>query len=134
MTGELSGVDFARQALNAGREAAKKKGATQPEKPKRRTTTVVRRDGREPLGLGAAIGMMMSERGMAAPAVVGNVLADFDAILAAAAPELAGRVQAVAFEAETGRLGSRRVFPGQGKCHFFPDRCLAAITLIRLDT
>ncbi|MCA1222181.1 hypothetical protein [Streptomyces sp. 8L] len=57
MTGELSGVDLARQALIAAREAAKKNGATQTKKPKRRTA-VVRRDGREPLGLGAAIGMM----------------------------------------------------------------------------
>ncbi|MFJ4007752.1 DUF721 domain-containing protein [Streptomyces sp. NPDC090023] len=103
MTGELSGVDLARQALIAAREAAKKNGATQTKKPKRRTT-VVRRDGREPLGLGAAIGMMMTERGMVAPAAGGSVLADFDAILAAVVPELAGRVQATAFDADTGRL------------------------------
>ncbi|MFF3489187.1 DUF721 domain-containing protein [Streptomyces sp. NPDC002701] len=104
MTGALSGVDLARQALIAAREAAKKNGAAQTKKPKRRTATVVRRDGREPLGLGAAIGMMMTERGMVAPAAGGSVLADFDAILAAAVPELAGRVQATAFDAETGRL------------------------------
>ncbi|MGW5816502.1 DUF721 domain-containing protein [Streptomyces noursei] len=104
MTGELSGVDLARQALVAAREAAKKNGATQTKKPKRRTGTVVRRDGREPLGLGAAIGMMMTERGMVAPAAGGSVLAQFDDILAAAAPELARRVQAVAFDAQTGRL------------------------------
>ncbi|WP_327349046.1 hypothetical protein [Streptomyces europaeiscabiei] len=52
---ELSGVDLARQALVAARETAKKNGTTRKEKPKRRTGTVVRRDGREPLGLGAAI-------------------------------------------------------------------------------
>ncbi|PJN24719.1 hypothetical protein CG717_31975 [Streptomyces sp. CB02613] len=101
--GEVSGVDLARQALIAAREAARKSGATR-QKPKRRTTTVVRRDGREPLGLGSAISMMMTERGMAAPAAGGSVLADFDTILAAVVPELAGRVQAVAFDAETGRL------------------------------
>ncbi|MFB7171640.1 DUF721 domain-containing protein [Streptomyces sp. NPDC056254] len=100
---ELSGVDLARQALVAAREAAKKNGAT-TKKPKRRTGTVVRRDGREPLGLGAAIGMMMTERGMVAPAAGGSVLARFDTILAAAAPELAGRVQAVKFDVDTGRL------------------------------
>ncbi|MGW6880201.1 DUF721 domain-containing protein [Streptomyces goshikiensis] len=103
MTTELSGVDLARQALVAAREAAKKNGAT-TQKPKRRTTTVVRRDGREPLGLGNAIGIMMTERGMVAPAAGGSVLAQFDTFLAAAMPELAGRVQAVAFDAETGRL------------------------------
>ncbi|WP_239577160.1 hypothetical protein [Streptomyces californicus] len=50
--------------------------------------------------------MMMTERGMAAPVAGGNVLADFDAILtaAAAAAELAGRVTAVAFDAPSGRL------------------------------
>lgn len=100
---ELSGVDLARQALLAAREAAKKNGATS-KKPKRRTTTVVRRDGREPIGLGSAISRMMTERGTAAPAAGGSVLADFDTILTAVAPELAGRVQAVAFDAETGRL------------------------------
>lgn len=100
--GEVSNVDLARQALLAAREAAKKNGAAR-QKPKRRTTTVVRRDGREPLGLGSAIGMIMTERGMAAPAAGGSVLADFDTILAAVVPELAGRVKAVAFDAENGR-------------------------------
>ncbi|MFJ8755255.1 DciA family protein [Streptomyces sp. NPDC102441] len=98
-----SGVDLARQALLAAREAARKNGAT-TKKPKRRTGTAVRRDGREPLGLGSAIGMMMTERGMVAPAAGGSVLAQFDAILAATVPELAGRVRAVAFDADTGRL------------------------------
>lgn len=99
----MSGVDLARQALLAAREAARKNGAT-AKKPKRRTATVVRRDDREPLGLGSAINRMMTERGMAAPAAGGSILADFDTILAAVVPELAGRVQAVAFDAETGRL------------------------------
>ncbi|WP_242434246.1 hypothetical protein [Streptomyces sp. CB01580] len=58
-----TGVALARQALAAAREAAKKNGAT-TKKPKRRSGTTVRRDGREPLGLGAAIGMMMAERGL----------------------------------------------------------------------
>ncbi|MFE9700537.1 DciA family protein [Streptomyces sp. NPDC006270] len=54
--------------------------------------------------MGSAINRMMTERGMAAPAAGGSVLADFDTILAAVVPELAGRVQAVAFDADTGRL------------------------------
>ncbi|MFC4466831.1 hypothetical protein ACFPH6_20245 [Streptomyces xiangluensis] len=60
------------------REAAKKNGAARKEKPKRRTGTVVRRDGREPLGLGTAIGLMMAERGMVAPAAGGTILAEVD--------------------------------------------------------
>ncbi|GAA1709389.1 hypothetical protein [Streptomyces yatensis] len=63
-----------------------------------------RRDGREPLGLGTAITMMMTERGMVAPAAAGGVLARFDDILAAAAPELTGPACAVAFDVDTGRL------------------------------
>ncbi|MFS0697994.1 DUF721 domain-containing protein [Streptomyces nitrosporeus] len=101
---ELCGVDLARQALLAAREAARKNGATS-RKPKRRPAgTVVRRDGREPLGLGSAISRMMTERGMTAPAAGGSVLAGFDTLLATVAPELAGWVRAVGFDAETGRL------------------------------
>ncbi|WP_093804219.1 DciA family protein [Streptomyces sp. Wb2n-11] len=114
MSTEPSGVDLARQALIAAREAAKKNGATQTKKPKRRTGTALRRDGREPLGLGAAIGMMMTERGMVAPAAGGSVLARFDDILAAAAPELAGHVQAVRFDADTGRLDVAPDAPAYG--------------------
>lgn len=47
---------------------------------------------------------MMTERGMVGPVAGGSVLAHFDTILAAAAPELAGRAKAVAFDVETGRL------------------------------
>ncbi|MGV4985808.1 hypothetical protein ACVB8X_07100 [Streptomyces sp. NRAIS4] len=74
MSSELNGVDLARQALVAAREAAKKNGGARREKPMRRTRTVVRRDGREPLGIGAAIGMMMTERGILAPTAGGSVL------------------------------------------------------------
>ncbi|MGW7674385.1 DciA family protein [Streptomyces sp. NPDC054775] len=114
MSTELSGVDLARQALAAAREAARKNGGARKEKPKRRTGTAVRRDGREPLGLGAAIGMMMTERGMVAPAAGGSVLAQFDDILAAAAPELAGHVQAVKLDADTGRLDVAPDAPAYG--------------------
>ncbi|MFE1028573.1 DciA family protein [Streptomyces sp. NPDC058818] len=114
MSTEPSGVDLARQALVAAREAAKKNGATQTKKAKRRTGTVVRRDGRDPLGLGAAIGMMMTERGMVAPVAGGGVLARFDDILAAAAPELAGHVQALGFDADTGRLDVTPDAPAYG--------------------
>ncbi|MEU2740100.1 DciA family protein [Streptomyces sp. NPDC007095] len=114
MNAELSGVDLARQALVAAREAAKKNGATQTKKPKRRTDTALRRDGREPLGLGSAISRMMTERGMVAPAAGGSVLAHFDTILAAAVPELAGHVQAVAFDAATGRLDVAPDAPAYG--------------------
>ncbi|WP_275561526.1 hypothetical protein [Streptomyces sp. 5-6(2022)] len=89
MTAELSGVDLARQVLAAACGQARKHRGHREEKPKRRAGQVVRRDGREPLGLGTAIPWMMAERGMVAPAVGGNVPARFDDILVAAAPELA---------------------------------------------
>lgn len=59
MTTELSGVDLARQALVAAREAVRKNGGRRKEKQRPRTQ-VVRRDGHEPLGLGSAIGTMMA--------------------------------------------------------------------------
>ncbi|MEU5234868.1 DciA family protein [Streptomyces anulatus] len=58
--------------------------------------------------------MMMTERGMAAPATGGSVLADFDTILTTVVPELAGRVQAVAFDTETGRLDVAPDSPAAG--------------------
>nr|WP_245770337.1 hypothetical protein [Streptomyces radiopugnans] len=71
MSTEPSGADLARQALIAAREAAKKNGTGRTKKPKRRTGTAPRRDGREPLGLGTAISMMMTERGMTPVAEAG---------------------------------------------------------------
>ncbi|MGW1014537.1 hypothetical protein ACWD4X_31410 [Streptomyces termitum] len=87
---ELSGIDLARQALLAAREAAKTNGA-QTKKPKRHTGTVLRQDGRKPLGLGAVIGMVMTERG---PAAGGSVPAQWETILAAAALALTGHFRA----------------------------------------
>ncbi|MEU5430714.1 hypothetical protein AB0H73_34645 [Streptomyces olivoreticuli] len=50
MSTGLSGVDLARRALVAAREAAGKNGATRKEKTKQRTGTAVRRDSHEPSG------------------------------------------------------------------------------------
>ncbi|MGJ5899274.1 DciA family protein [Streptomyces niveiscabiei] len=97
---ELSGVDLARQALVAAREAAKKNGATQTKKPKRRTTTVVRRDGREPMGLGMAIGALVTERAWELPAAGATLRERWEAI----APELVGHVVAVGYDPDSGRL------------------------------
>ncbi|MFB7355992.1 DciA family protein [Streptomyces gardneri] len=95
-------------------------------KPKRRTSTTLRRDGREPLGLGAAISMMMTKCGLVAPAAGGSVLAQWEAILAAAAPELAGHVQAVKFDADTGRLDVAPDAPAYGtKLRWIAPRLVA---------
>ncbi|WP_406131536.1 hypothetical protein [Streptomyces sp. NBC_00989] len=55
--GELPGVDLARVALETTK---KNRGNTRTTKAKPRTTSVVRRDGREPMGL--AIGARVTER------------------------------------------------------------------------
>ncbi|WP_317633904.1 hypothetical protein [Streptomyces sp. A13(2022)] len=60
--GETSGVDLARVALRAAMEATRKNGGGQKTKRKPRTVTTVRRDGRKPMGLGAAIGALVTER------------------------------------------------------------------------
>ncbi|MFF9425595.1 DciA family protein [Streptomyces sp. NPDC014746] len=123
---ELSGVDLARQALLAAREAAKSNGAAR-QKPKRRTAATLRRDGREPLGLAAAITMMMTERGLVAPAASGSVLAQWEAILAAAAPELAGHVKATGFDEESGRLDVAPDAPAYGtKVRWIAPRLIEA--------
>ncbi|MFC9261365.1 hypothetical protein ACFT25_16305 [Streptomyces hydrogenans] len=58
--------------------------------------------------------MMMTERGPVAPAASGSVLAQWETILAAAAPELTGHVQAVGFDVDTGRLDVAPDAPAYG--------------------
>ncbi|MFD5341526.1 DciA family protein [Streptomyces hawaiiensis] len=99
--GETSGVDLARVALRAAMEAARKNGGGgQKAKQQPRAVTTVRRDGREPMGLGAAIGALVTERAWELPAA-GATLRDR---WAAIAPELAGHVAAVSYDPNSGRL------------------------------
>jgi predicted nucleic acid-binding Zn ribbon protein len=99
-TPQLSGVDLARVALRAAKVAAQKNGGGRTVQPKTRTTRVVRRDGREPMGLGAAIGALVTERAWELPAAGASLRARWEAI----APELAGHVAAVGYDADSGRL------------------------------
>ncbi|MFF3019710.1 DciA family protein [Streptomyces sp. NPDC057939] len=98
--GEVSGVDLARVALRAAMEQARKNGSGQKAKRKPRTGTTVRRDGREPMGLGAAIGVLVTERAWELPAAGATLRERWAAI----APELAGHVVAVGFDVDSGRL------------------------------
>ncbi len=97
--GEKSGVDLARVALRAAMEAARKNGdgqkATKPG-----AVTTVRRDGREPMSLGAAIGALITERTWELPAA-GATLREW---WAAIAHEFAGHVAAVSYDTDSGRL------------------------------
>ncbi|MCY0955044.1 DciA family protein [Streptomyces sp. H27-S2] len=97
---EVSGVDLARVALRAAMEAARKNGSGQKSKKKPRVATSVRRDGREPMGLGAALGALVTERAWTLPAAGASLRERWAAI----APELAGHVAAVAFDPDSGRL------------------------------
>jgi predicted nucleic acid-binding Zn ribbon protein len=96
------GVDLARVALKAAGEAAKKNGGGRAKQPKRRTR-VAGRDGRDPMGLGDAIGALITERAWDLPAV-GGALRDR---WAAIAPDFAGHVAATGFDADSGQLTLR---------------------------
>ncbi|WP_055606699.1 DciA family protein [Streptomyces prasinus] len=98
--GETSGVDLARVALRAAMKAARKNGSGQKAKQKQRPVRTVRRDGREPMGLGAAIGALVTERAWELPAAGATLRERWAAI----APELAGHVAAVSYDPDSGRL------------------------------
>ncbi|MDX2557638.1 DUF721 domain-containing protein [Streptomyces stelliscabiei] len=99
--GEVSGVDLARVALRAAMEQARKNGGGQKTKQKPpRVVRTVRRDGREPMGLGAAIGALVTERAWELPAAGATLRQRWVAI----APELAGHVAAVGYDADSGQL------------------------------
>ncbi|MFM9584230.1 DUF721 domain-containing protein [Streptomyces caniscabiei] len=97
---EVSGVDLARVALRAAMEAARANGGGQKAKAKPRIVRTVRRDGREPMGLGAAIGALVTERAWELPAAGATLRERWAAI----APELAGHVAAVSYDADSGQL------------------------------
>lgn len=75
---EPSGVDLARVALRAAKEAARARGeAAQQRKQARRgggLRSGARADGRDPMALGSAINRLITERGWEAPAAVGGVM------------------------------------------------------------
>ncbi|WP_253917163.1 hypothetical protein [Streptomyces sp. MNP-20] len=73
--------------------------------------------------------MMMTER---SPAVGGSVLAQFDTALATVVPELAGRVQAVAFDADTSLLAVIPDAPAVGaKVRWSTPKLIAAVNEMR---
>jgi predicted nucleic acid-binding Zn ribbon protein len=99
-SGEKSGVDLARIALRAAMAQARKNGGHPAKTRQPRPTTVVRRDGREPLHLGAAIGALVTERAWELPAA-GATLRERWATIT---PDLAGHVAAVSYDHNKGLL------------------------------
>ncbi|MER5841265.1 MULTISPECIES: DUF721 domain-containing protein [Streptomyces] len=74
---EPSGVDLARVALRAAREAARARGDVAQQKKQARRGGLrsgARGDRRDPMALGAAINRLLTERGWEAPAAVGGVM------------------------------------------------------------
>ncbi|MEV7689565.1 DUF721 domain-containing protein [Streptomyces bungoensis] len=75
---ESSGVDLARVALRAAREAARARGDVARQKKQARRggglRSGARADGRDPMALGAAINRLINERGWETPAAVGGVM------------------------------------------------------------
>ncbi|MCX3063751.1 DUF721 domain-containing protein [Streptomyces beihaiensis] len=75
---EPSGVDMARVALRAAKEAARARGAAVQQRKQARhgggLRSGARADGRDPMGLGSAINRLITERGWEAPAAVGGVM------------------------------------------------------------
>ncbi len=98
--GEVSGVDLARVALRAARDAARKHGGGRKTKQMPRQVRTVRQDGREPMGLAAAIGALVTERAWELPAAGATLREQWAAI----APDLAGHVTAVGYGADSGQF------------------------------
>ncbi|MFF3516579.1 DUF721 domain-containing protein [Streptomyces sp. NPDC002573] len=97
----MSGVDLARGALRAALESARKKGNSRTVKTNPRTAgRVVRRDRRESMSLGAAIGALVTERAWELPAAGASLREQW----AAVAPQLAGHVAAIGYDADFGQL------------------------------
>lgn len=75
---QVSGVDLARVALRAAKEQARARGAEAQQRRQARQggglRSGARRDGRDPLPLGAAVSRLIAERGWETPAAVGGVM------------------------------------------------------------
>ncbi len=98
---EPSGVDLARVALAAAKEAAKQRGTTTSAKRTPKNRPSARRDGRDPMGLGGALAQLVTERGWETPKAGGSVMDQWPTIVT---PEVADHLRAVAFDQHTGRL------------------------------
>ena len=104
----VSGADLARVALRAAQRAAAERGVdadASPSKPRRKRPAVL--DGREPVGLGAALKGLMADRAWDAP-VAGGAIQERWTVLA---PELCRGVAVVHHDPETGQLDLRPSSP-----------------------
>ncbi|MFI0742682.1 DciA family protein [Streptomyces sp. NPDC021100] len=98
-TPRSEGVDLARVALRAARDAARRHGG-RPLLPRHRAAAPARRDGRDPLNLAGALAALVVERAWDLP-TAGATLRERWTVIA---PELAEHVAAVGYDAASGQL------------------------------
>lgn len=99
---QTAAKDLARMALHNARKAAKA-APPSPRETRRARQTSRRTDGRDPLPLGTAISRLTDEYAWNTPTAGGGIIDQWPSI----APELAGKVAAVRFDADTGTLHLR---------------------------
>lgn len=99
-----SGRDLARQALAAYKATSK---TTPASKPKLRTVKRDRGPGRDPVGLGGILGNISTEQGWDLSLDGGSILDQW----ATLCPDLVGRAEPVAYDAQLGRLDLRPASP-----------------------
>ncbi|MFC1428587.1 DciA family protein [Streptacidiphilus sp. N1-12] len=99
-----SGADLAKMALQAAKASARQRGDRVAKQRKPGIRARAHSGDREPVGFAAVLQGLVDQGAWAAPVAGGGVLDRWAAI---APPELAGHVQAVAFDAESGRLQLR---------------------------
>ncbi|WP_329126215.1 DciA family protein [Streptomyces sp. NBC_01353] len=97
-----SGADLARQAL-AAYKASRSAGPTGARPAKARHSRRTAGTGRDPVGFGSVLGQISAEQGWADGVRGGSILDRWDELC----PQYTGRVQAVAFDADRGRLDVR---------------------------
>ncbi|MCB5163336.1 DUF721 domain-containing protein [Streptomyces bambusae] len=97
---ELSGVDLARQALAAAKEAARARGAVAGDRSRARQGGLrsgARADGRDPMRLGAALERMRTEHGWEQPMAVAGVMQRWDEIVG---PDVAAHCRPESYDAD----------------------------------
>lgn len=95
------GVDLARLALLTARAAAKRAEPSARRLPQQRGRRGT--DGRDPVGLAAALRDLITDRAWERPAAAGGVLAEWPSLV----PDLALHVEAIKLDAGTGQLQLR---------------------------
>lgn len=105
-----SGRDLARVALHNARKAAKSAPAKKQAAKRLKGTARRPSDGRDVITFAEAITRLMDDHAWEAPAAGGSVMDQWPSL----APELAGKVAAVGFDAATGTLHLRPSVPAYG--------------------